>query len=325
MRWKKFTLKTTENAEDIVIAVLAGLGIEGVEIEDHLPLSDSDKQKMFVDILPDPVKDDGTALLSFYLEEDADSDKIIFEVRKELDQLRGYVDIGEGSIEESLTEDKDWVNNWKEYFHQFCVEDMLIVPSWEEVKPADRDKLIIHIDPGTAFGTGLHETTQLCLMQLKKFVTKGMEILDVGTGSGILTIAAIKRGAGHATVTDLDPEALSAARENFKANDIPSSFVDLINGNLIDDPKVMDAVGTEKYDIVVANILAEVLVDLTPVIPMRLKNGGIYITSGILKEKEDLVVQAVLNAGLHVVEVTQLNDWVCVTAVKGKKENEGTV
>ncbi len=325
MRWKKFTLKTTENAEDIVIAVLAGLGIEGVEIEDHLPLSDSDKQKMFVDILPDPVKDDGTALLSFYLEEDADSDKIIFEVRKELDQLRGYVDIGEGSIEESLTEDKDWVNNWKEYFHQFCVEDMLIVPSWEEVKPADRDKLIIHIDPGTAFGTGLHETTQLCLMQLKKFVTKGMEILDVGTGSGILTIAAIKRGAGHATGTDLDPEALSAARENFKANDIPSSFVDLINGNLIDDPKVMDAVGTEKYDIVVANILAEVLVDLTPVIPMRLKNGGIYITSGILKEKEDLVVQAVLNAGLHVVEVTQLNDWVCVTAVKGKKENEGTV
>ncbi|MCD7833625.1 MAG: 50S ribosomal protein L11 methyltransferase [Lachnospiraceae bacterium] len=316
MRWNKFTIKTRSEAEDIVIATLAEIGVEGVEIEDKVPLSEEDKKQMFVDILPDGPEDDGIAWLSFYLEEDADTEAILANVRQELEDLRMFLDIGEGSIAVSQTEDKDWINNWKEYFHQFYVDDILIIPSWEEVRDEDRDKMIIHIDPGTAFGTGMHETTQLCLRQLKKYVTGQTELLDVGTGSGILSIAALKLGAKHAIGTDLDPCAISAVRENLEANEVPDGVMQVLLGNIIDDQKVQDAVGYGKYDIVVANILAEVLVPLTPVIVNQLKPGGIYITSGIIEEKETVVVDAVKAAGLEVLEVTHQNDWVSVTARK---------
>ncbi len=314
MRWNKFTLKTLTEAEDIVISSLADAGVEGVEIEDKVPLSESDKRQMFVDILPDGPEDDGIAYLSFYLEEDADCDAILARVQEELDSLRMFMDIGEGTITRSQTEDKDWVNNWKEYFHQFYVDDILIIPSWEDMKAEDRDKMVIHIDPGTAFGTGMHETTQLCMRQLKKYVTPETELLDVGTGSGILSIAALKLGAKHAVGTDLDPCAITATKENLEANDIPESAMDVMIGNIIDDKQVQDAVGYGKYDIVVANILAEVLLPLTPVILNQLKPGGIYITSGIIDEKEETVVAAVKAAGFEVLEVTHQNDWVSVTA-----------
>lgn len=318
MRWNKFTLKTLTAAEDIVISTLAEAGIEGVEIEDKVPLSESDKKQMFVDILPDGPEDDGIAYLSFYLEEDADKDAILARVKEELEELRMFLDIGEGTIEESQTEDKDWINNWKEYFHQFYVDDILIIPSWEEVKEEDQDKMIIHIDPGTAFGTGMHETTQLCMRQLKKYVTSETELLDVGTGSGILSIAALKLGAKNAVGTDLDPCAITAVKENLEANGIPESAMEVMLGNIIDDQAVQDAVGYEKYDIVAANILAEVLVPLTPVIVRQMKPGGIYITSGIIDDKEETVKAAVKAAGLEILEVTHQNDWVSVTARKHK-------
>ena len=313
---KGFTLKTLTEAEDIVISTLADAGVEGVEIEDKVPLSESDKQQMFVDILPDAPEDDGIAYLSFYLEEDADKEAILARVNEGLEELRSFMDIGEGTIEEGQTEDKDWINNWKQYFHQFYVDDILIIPSWEEVQPEDADKMIIHIDPGTAFGTGMHETTQLCMRQLKKYVTPETELLDVGTGSGILSIVALKLGAKHAVGTDLDPCAITAAKENLEANEIPNGSMDVMIGNIIDDKAVQDAVGYEKYDIVTANILADVLVPLTPVIIHQMKKGGIYITSGIIDEKEETVVEAVKAAGLEVLEVTHQNDWVSVTARK---------
>lgn len=316
MRWNKFTLKTKTEVEDIVISSLADAGVEGVEIEDKVPLSESDKQQMFVDILPEGPEDDGIAYLSFYLEEDADKEEILARVKEELEELRMFVDIGDGTITESQTEDKDWINNWKEYFHQFYVDDILIIPSWEEVREEDQDKMIIHIDPGTAFGTGMHETTQLCMRQLKKFVKPETELLDVGTGSGILSIVALKLGARHAVGTDLDPCAISATKENLEANSIPEGSMDVMIGNIIDDRQVQDTVGYEKYDIVTANILADVLVPLTPVIVNQLKHGGIYITSGIIEEKEETVVEAVKAAGLEVVEVTHQKDWVSVTARK---------
>ncbi len=316
MRWNKFTLKILTEVEDVVISSLADAGVEGVEIEDKVPLSESDKQQMFVDILPDGPEDDGIAYLNFYLEEDADCDAILARVQEELDSLRMFMDIGEGTITRSQTEDKDWINNWKEYFHQFYVDDILIIPSWEELKEEDRDKMVIHIDPGTAFGTGMHETTQLCMRQLKKYVTPETELLDVGTGSGILSIVALKLGAKHAVGTDLDPCAITATKENLGANGIPEGAMDVMIGNIIDDKQVQDAVGYGKYDIVVANILAEVLLPLTPVIVNQLKPGGIYITSGIIDEKETTVVEAVRAAGLELVEVTRQNDWVSVTARK---------
>lgn len=316
MKWNKFTLKTRSEVEDIVISTLADVGIEGVEIQDKQPLTESDKQQMFVDIMPDIPDDDGIAYLNFYLDVDEDKEKVLADVRAALAEMQEFLDLGECTITESETEDKDWINNWKQYFKQFYVDDILIIPSWEEVKPEDRDKMIIHIDPGTAFGTGMHETTQLCIRQLKKYVTKDTELLDVGTGSGILSIIALKLGARHAVGTDLDPCAVPAVEENKEVNGIPVEVFDMMIGNIIDDKEVQDRVGYEKYDIVTANILAGVLVPLTPVIVHQMKPGAVYITSGILDVKEEVVKEAVVAAGLEVVEVTHQGEWVSVTARK---------
>ncbi len=316
MKWNRLTIRTIEDAEDMIIASLADIGIEGVEIEDKKPLTEEEKAQMFVDIMPEGPADDGRASLSFYLDEDADVNAVKAQVEALLDELRSFMDIGEGTIEESVTEDKDWINNWKEYFHQFYVDDILVIPSWEQKKPEDADKLTLHIDPGTAFGTGMHETTQLVIRQLKKHVKDGCEILDVGTGSGILAILALMLGAKHALGTDLDPCAVNAVEENKASNNIPDKDFDLIIGNIIDDKDVQEKAGTEKYDIVTANILADVLVPLTPVIVPCLKKGGIYICSGILQEKEQQVVDAALSAGLDLLEVTRQGEWSAVTAVK---------
>ena len=306
MKWKKFKIKTLTDAEDIIISTLYDIGLEGAQIEDKVPLTAMEKEQMFVDILPDGPEDDGIAYLSFFVEE----------VKEELESLRMFCEIGEGSIAVEETEDIDWINNWKKYFKQFYVDDILIIPSWEEVKEEDKDKMIIHIDPGTAFGTGMHETTQLCIRQLKKYVTPETELLDVGTGSGILSIIALKMGAKHAVGTDLDPCAVPAVEENKEVNGIiPESF-DMMIGNIIDDKEVQDKVGYGCYDIVVANILADVLVPLTPVIVNQMKPGAVYITSGIIDDKEQTVVDAVKAAGLEILEVTYQGEWVSVTARK---------
>lgn len=327
MKWKKFRIKTKTEAEDIIISTLYDIGLEGAQIEDNVPLTPLEKEQMFVDILPQMQEDDGIAYLSFFVEETEDGElltngeitkeeEILNAVKTELDGLRDFMDIGEGSIAIDETEDIDWINNWKQYFKQFYVDDILIIPSWEEVKEEDKDRMIIHIDPGTAFGTGMHETTQLCIRQLKKFVKEDTELLDVGTGSGILSIVALKLGAKHAVGTDLDPCAVPAVEKNKEVNEIPAQDFDMMIGNIIDDKEVQDKVGYEKYDIVVANILADVLVPLTPVIVNQMKKGGIYITSGIIDNKEETVVEAVKAAGLEVLEVTYQGEWVSVTARK---------
>ena len=316
MKWKQFRLKTTTQAEDIVSSMLADLGIEGVQIEDKIPLTEHDKEQMFVDILPDIPDDDGTAYLTFYLDEEEDVAPVLMNVRKELEDMRAFLDVGECTIEESETEDVDWVNNWKQYFHQFYIDDILVIPSWEKVKPEDSDKMVIHIDPGTAFGTGMHETTQLCIRALKKYVTSETEILDVGCGSGILGMLALKFGAKHSLGTDLDPCAIDATHENMEVNGIRKDQYEVMIGNIIDDKAVQDAVGYEKYDIVAANILADVLVPLTPVIIHQMKPGAVYITSGIIEDKENVVVEAVKAAGLELLEVNHQGEWVSVVARK---------
>ena len=316
MKWTKFTLKTTTEAVDLISSMLDEIGIEGIEIEDNVPLSDADTKGMFIDILPELPPDDGTAKVSFYVEDLSNLENIIHQVNAGLDEIAEFVNVGERSLSVSETEDKDWINNWKEFFHQFYVDDILIVPSWEEVKEEDKDKMILHIDPGTAFGTGMHETTQLVIRQLKKFVTKDTQMLDVGTGSGILGIVALKLGAAHVVGTDLDPCAIPAVADNKAANGIKDETFDMLIGNIIDDKEVQDTVGYEKYDIVTANILADVLVPLTPVIVNQMKKGAYYITSGILDVKEEVVVKAVQDAGLQLVEVTHQGEWVSVTARK---------
>ena len=316
MKFNKYTIKTTTAAEDIISSTLMDLGIEGVEIEDKIPLSDQDKAAMFVDILPQAEADDGVAYLSFYLDADEDNTAMLDSVRKELDDLKSFMDVGDCTIMSSQLQDTDYINNWKQYFHQFYVDDILIIPSWEEVKSEDEGKMIIHIDPGTAFGTGMHETTQLCIRQLRKYVNSNTSLLDVGTGSGILSIMAYKFGAASAVGTDLDPCAIEAVQDNMEKNGLSEAGFKLIIGNIIDSKEIQDEVGYDCYDIVVANILAEVLLPLTPVIVDHLKDGGIYITSGIIEDKEQVVIDAVKAAGLEVLEVTHQGEWVSITARK---------
>ena len=295
MKWNKITVKTNTESEDIIICTLADIGLEGAQIEDKIPLTPLEKEQMFVDIPPQTEEDDGIAYLNFFVEQsdDTDMEALLAAVKEELDGLRDFCDIGDGTVMVSETEDLDWINNWNKYFHQFYIDDLLVIPSWEKVENPDATGKILHIDPGTAFGTGAHETTQLCIRQIKKYVNEDTKILDVGCGSGILAIVALMYGAKAAKGTDLDPCALDATIENMRDNGIDPKDFEVIIGNIIDDPKVMDWAGYEEYDIVVANILHNVLEPLTPVIVNQLKPGGIYITSGIIAEKEDFVVDVV--------------------------------
>ena len=327
MKWMKFKIKTITEAEDIIISTLYDIGLEGAQIEDKIPLTALEKEQMFVDILPEGPEDDGIAYLSFFVEEKEDgallingeettAQAVLENVRQELEELRDFMDIGEGSVVIEETEDIDWINNWKQYFHQFTIDDVLVIPSWEEAAPEDKDKMILHIDPGTAFGTGMHDTTQLCIRALRKYITPDTRLLDVGTGSGILAILSIMFGARSAMGTDLDPCAIEAVRENKEANGIPDEAFRLIIGNIITEREIQEQVGYECYDIVAANILAEVLVPLTPVIVNHLKKDGIYITSGIIDDKEQTVVDAVEAAGLEVLEVNHQGEWVGIVARK---------
>ncbi len=315
MKWSKFTLSTTTKAVDLVSNLLDEIGIEGIEIEDHIPLTEAETKGMFIDILPDLGPDDGTAKVSFYLEDVSELPRIMKEIEDGLEELSQFVDVGDRTIEASETEDKDWINNWKQYFKPFTVDNLLIKPTWEDIPEGYEDKLLIQIDPGTAFGTGQHETTQLCIRQLIHYVEKGAKILDVGTGSGILGITALKLGAQTVFGTDLDENAISAVRENLQANGITTDKFQVIQGNIIDDKEIHTLAGTNCYDIAVANILAPVIILLQRQIPAHLKKGGIFIASGIINTKEKDVKEALsVNKELEIIETTYQGEWVSITA-----------
>ncbi len=332
MKWLKFRIKTTEEAEDIIISSLYDIGLEGAQVEDKAPLSSLDKERMFVDIPPEYEEDDGVAYLSFFVEETKDGkglmpdgrvlseEEILSDIEAELSDLKSFgINLGEASVESSVTEDLDWVNNWKQYFQQFTVEDVRVVPSWEEPPEGFPEKYLLRIDPGTAFGTGAHETTQLCIRALEKYMIPGAKILDVGTGSGILSILSLMFGAGCAMGTDLDPCAIAAVADNKERNGIPEKDFTLLIGNLISDRATQKTVGFDVYDIAVANILADVLVPLAEPVAAALKEDGIFITSGIIEGKEGVVKEAMEKAGITVLEETAQGEWRCVVGRKEKK------
>lgn len=315
MKWKKFTIKTTTEAEDFISEMLSEAGIDGIEIEDKVPLTEKETKGMFIDILPDLGPDDGEAMISFYLDNTYDIPSTLRRVEEGLKEVGTYVNVGSCEITESETEDKDWINNWKQYFKPFVVDDLLIKPTWEEIPEGVEYKTLIEIDPGMAFGTGKHETTQLCIRGIRKYVKEGDQVLDVGTGSGILAICALLSGAAHTVGTDLDELAIDAARENAEVNHLKPEQYDVYIGNLIDDPAVKDAVGYGRYDVVVANILADVIIALQGEIAPHIKHGGIFITSGIIDMKEEAVKEAIsANPELEIIDVLHQGEWVSVVA-----------
>ena len=317
MKWKKFTLTTTTEAVDLISCAFDEIGIEGIEIEDNIPLTEKETKGMFIDILPELPPDEGIAKVSFYLDDDADVPGMLEKVNEALEELKMFTDLGACTIEASETEDKDWINNWKQYFKPFTVDDILIKPTWETIPEEHKDKLLIPIDPGTAFGTGMHETTQLCIRQLRKYTGSDTKVLDVGTGSGILGITALKLGAKEVFGTDLDENAITAVGENLEANGIPAGLFTVLQGNIIDDKEVQDAAGYEYYDVAVANILADVIIMLQKEIPVHIKKGGIFITSGIINMKEEAVKEAfAANSAFEIIEVTYQGEWVSITARK---------
>ncbi|MDR0963803.1 MAG: 50S ribosomal protein L11 methyltransferase [Clostridium sp.] len=387
MKWTKFRVETRAESEDIIISALYDLGFEGAQIEDKQPLTAMDKERMFVDILPMEEEDDGNAFLSFYIPQKEDgtldfcvndqliacetpgdsmtADQIVDLIQATLTELSAYTPIGSGQITVEETLDLDWINNWKQYFHSFQIDDLWIVPSWEEL-PAENQMhgespKILRIDPGTAFGTGMHETTKMCIRELLRLVRPNTTLLDVGTGSGILSIVAILCGATHVDATDLDECVLDALPDNCEKNNIPGDRIHLHMGNLLTDGTlcqnllqslsrhhsnsfeicsdfacvnamqrtseipVADLIhetnasnGTISlgYDFICANILAQVLVPLTPIAAGLLKPGGYYLTSGILSEKQEDVLEAIKQSGLSVVQINTLGEWVQITAIK---------
>lgn len=308
-------MATTTEAVDLISYTLAEMGIEGIEIEDKVPLSEEDKKRMFIDLLPDLEEDDGKAYVSFYIEPEKDHDSTLEEVLAAVRELADFVDIGEATIEKSQTEDIDWMNNWKKYWKPFKVDEHIIIkPTWETVEDVPEDTLVVELDPGTAFGTGTHHTTRLCITQLKKYMQSGQTILDVGCGSGILSIIALLLGAKEATATDVDIHAVEAAMENACVNHIESDVYTVLTGDVISDADFRHQVGEHKFDMVLANIFAEIIIPLSGVVKEMMKPGALFITSGIIDEREEDVRKALSENGFEIMEVTHSGGWVSFTA-----------
>lgn len=332
MKWIKMELKTTTEAVDLVSAMLDELGVEGIEISDFVPLSDEDKQRMFIDILPELPPDDGSAVVSFYLDTDSDIEEWKEKISAGLSELSRFTEVGSGELSVSETEDKDWMNNWKEFFKPFRVDDTIIIkPTWEELTEKSDGDLVVEIDPGTAFGTGAHETTKLCIGNLKKYLKKGDSVLDVGCGSGILSIISMLLGSGYAAAVDIDPIAVGVTAENAQVNGLPAGVceknesglpvftkktgkIEVTDGNVIGNKALREAVGLGMYDIVVANILADVIIPLSGVVREFMKPGALFISSGIINMKQEAVENALKQNGFEIVEIVNLGDWVSIVA-----------
>lgn len=328
MKWKKLTIETTTQAVDFISGMLAELGIEGIEIEDNVPLSEEDKKKMFIDILPELPADDGTARVNCYLELDQDLEDISARIQAGLEEIRAFADVGTGRISFGETEDKDWINNWKEFFKPFRVDDSIVIkPTWEKLEESNPDDLIVEIDPGTAFGTGTHETTKLCIGNLKKYLKPGDKLLDLGCGSGILSIIGMKLGADCAVGTDIDANAVETAKENAVVNQLNlhsskadvervSGTVEFLTGNVIGDEAFARRIGEKCYNVVVANILADVIIPLSAIVKRHMVPGGYFISSGIIEMKAEEVKESLLANNFEIVEESRMKDWVSFTARK---------
>lgn len=330
MKWTKATINTTTEAIDLITVMLDELGIEGVEIEDKRGITEEEKEEMFINILPEGEEDDGSAKVSFYVNilsenpEDGDEygnavanhrefSELIDKVREGLEELGNFINIGDADIVITDTKDEDWINNWKEFFKPFRISDRIVIkPEWEELNGFDvsDDDVIVDIDPGISFGTGSHETTKLAILLMEDYLKDNMRFLDVGCGSGILSIIGIKLANGTAVLTDIDKHAITSAKENLEKNNIPDESYRIEFGNIISDETFANMIGQEKYDMAVANILADVIMPLSEKVGPLLKPEGLFICSGIIESMAEKVKEKLEESGFKIIKERHMGDWV---------------
>ncbi len=343
MKFLKVTIDTTTLASDLIVDMLMEKGIEGAEVTDNVQLSEADKQRMFIDILPELPPDDGSAKVSFYLDKDMGDEALartLSEVKAGLQETADFMDIGSGAVTTEDIDEDDFKDNWKEFFHPFKVnENIAIKPTWEELPEGLEAKYVLTLDPGSAFGTGEHETTKLCMINLEKYMTADSTVMDIGCGSGILSILASKLGAKRVVGTDIDENAVNISVENTESNgietersDVPADLSEKIFGqciysfsNVFDSEvrATLNKANGGQYDVVVANILADVIIPIAGFVKDILKEDGIFISSGIYKNRIEEVREACEKAGLEIMEVLTMGDWssfVCMNPAEMKEE-----
>jgi ribosomal protein L11 methyltransferase len=344
MKWIQYKMHTTTDAVELLGEILCELGIQGFEISDHVPLTPEEEQKMFTDIPAAPEEDDGKAVITFYTEGDNDAserdfystgsslrdeqlpssfsgtnpEEFIAALRNRIDEMSIYTPLTQPEICYSVQDDVQWKEKWKENFQAFRVAKHLIVkPVWQDIPNfATEQDILIQIDPGSAFGTGTHETTKLCMTSLTRYIRSDTTILDAGCGSGILAISALLSGAKSAFCLDIDPSAVSATKANASLNHIAEKRFQAIQGNILEDAdKIHDQI-PYVFDVAVANILADVIIPLAEVIRPFIKDNGIFISSGILTEKADDVKKALQKNHFTILEENTLGEWVSFVAQK---------
>ena len=323
MIWTKYIIRTTTRDADMISAILMDYDINDIEIENNVQLTDDELNQMYADFAKELPEDDGSCTINFYMEfSENDADRAaevekLNALKQELKDAEELFGIEPVELESLEVDTADWENNWKEYFKPFNVDDILIAPTWEEIPEDAESSVVIRIDPGMAFGTGMHETTRLCLRGIRKYMKDGDRLLDLGCGSGILSIGAMKLGAKEVTAVDIDPQAVDIARENFEVNEIPMDKVTLMTGDVVNDEALKADLSKEGFEIVAANILAEVIAMMMPTLDVYLKEGAVLITSGILATKEQMIRDAVAaNGHLEVIEVVPDGDWISVVCRK---------
>ncbi|MFC4103993.1 50S ribosomal protein L11 methyltransferase [Paenibacillus xanthanilyticus] len=321
MKWHEITVETTEEATEMISNFLHELDAGGVSIEESGTLN-KPRDTSLGQWYEHPLNDipEGQAVIKAYFYEEADPQEIMAAIRPRIEQLREFdIDPGEFTISAAMVDDEDWANAWKQYFKPIRVSERLTIkPTWEDYTPGP-DERIIELDPGMAFGTGTHPTTALCLRTLESVIQGGEEVIDVGTGSGVLAIGAMKLGAKRVLALDLDPVAVSSATENTRLNGLEDS-IQVHLSDLLGILQAKEESGpvnvSVPVDVVVANILAEIILLFIDDVYAALKPGGTYIASGIWKNKEEDVEAGLLKAGFTIKDRQRDQDWIAFVAVR---------
>ena len=325
MNWIEASIYTTTNGIEIINGALLKLGINDAVIEDASVFQDFiDNETLNWDYYDEGLAKmkDCESCIKIYLADNEQGNEKLKEVNKVIDDFKKddtEIDFGRLDIILKNLDDEDWANNWKQFFKPFIVSDKIIIkPTWEEYSESTEGKIVLEIDPGMSFGTGQHFTTRLCIEQIEKHLTQGMEVLDMGCGSGILSIAAILLGAKSSVGIDIDENATRIAKENAALNNIFDDKFTVYCGNVTDDKKLQDAIGYDKYDMIAVNIIADIIIGMSSNFPKFLKKGGIVVASGIIKKYLQNVIDNFESLGFEIIEINEKVDWVSVTAINNR-------